>query len=271
MTSAVIFGVVSLAHRPSRHAVQPLMEPRTGLPLPPREALTVNNSPAMRSLAAPTFGISGQPTAKETEHAAATAALAQNIPQATETAAFKTFISSQPDPHSVIHEVMAGNTLVGIARKYHVTENLVKRINNIQGSKLNVGSKLKIPTYKFSVVVDKSQNTLILKGDEDLLKTYVVSTGKDNSTPVGDFKITNKLTNPTWYKGDGKVIPYGSPENQLGTRWMGLTKKGYGIHGTIEPEKLGQQVTAGCVRMKNEDVEELYGFLIPGTEVTIVD
>ena len=52
---------------------------------------------------------------------------------------------------------------------------------------------------------------------------------------------------------------------------MGLTAKGYGIHGTAEPEKLGQQVTAGCVRMKNEEVEELYGILPPGTEVTIVD
>ena len=110
-----------------------------------------------------------------------------------------------------------------------------------------------------------------MKGDEEILKTYTVSTGTNNSTPVGVFKITNKLIHPIWYRSDGKVIPYGDPANLLGTRWMGLTKKGYGIHGTLEPEKLGQQVTDGCIRMKNEEVEELYGFLTPGTEITIVD
>ena len=102
------------------------------------------------------------------------------------------------------------------------------------------------------------------------MKTYVVSTGTNNSTPVGVFKVTDKLINPTWYKS-GAVVPHGSPANVLGTRWIGLTQKGYGIHGTTEPDKLGQQVTAGCVRMRNEEVEELFGFVVPGTEVTIVD
>ena len=78
------------------------------------------------------------------------------------------------------------------------------------------------------------------------------------------------MVNPTWYKA-GTAVPYGSPKNILGTRWMGITKPSYGIHGTTEPEKIGQQVTAGCVRMKNEEVEELYNFLPVGTEVTIVD
>ena len=97
-----------------------------------------------------------------------------------------------------------------------------------------------------------------------------MATGKNNSTPVGVFKITDKLVNPTWYKA-GAVIASGKPENELGSRWLGLTAEGYGIHGTINPDTLGQQVTAGCVRMKNEDVEELYSTLVPGTEVTIVD
>jgi lipoprotein-anchoring transpeptidase ErfK/SrfK len=118
--------------------------------------------------------------------------------------------------------------------------------------------------------VDKSTNTLVLKGDQDILKTYTVATGSNNSTPVGTFKITDKLENPTWYKA-GAVIPPGGADNQLGTRWLGINLKGYGIHGTVEPEKLGQQVTAGCIRMKNEEVEELYSLVPPGTEVTITD
>ena len=147
---------------------------------------------------------------------------------------------------------------------------VVKKMNGLATDKLSIGQRLKIPSVKFNMVIDKSQNTLILKGGEEVLKTYVVSTGSNNSTPVGVFKVTDKLVNPTWYKS-GAVVPFGSPENVLGTRWIGLTHKGYGIHGTTEPDKLGQQVTAGCVRMRNEEVEELFGFVIPGTEVTIVD
>jgi lipoprotein-anchoring transpeptidase ErfK/SrfK len=143
-------------------------------------------------------------------------------------------------------------------------------VNGLKDDKLVPGMNLKVPTYKLNLVVDKSQNTLVLKGDEDVLKTYTVSTGINNSTPVGTFKITDKLINPTWYKA-GAVVPHDSPENVLGSRWMGLSQKGYGIHGTTEPEKLGQQVTAGCVRMRNEEVEELYALIPPGTEVTIVD
>ena len=57
----------------------------------------------------------------------------------------------------------------------------------------------------------------------------------------------------------------------LGSRWLGFNMPGYGIHGTIEPETIGKQVTAGCVRMRNSDVEELYDILPLGTEVSIVD
>ena len=248
ITSAVLFGVVCLAQRSTGHSNA--ATPMVMMPMQPALKTPIQENAQVLS------------TADNTNHA---------IPQGTETDAFKSFISSHPDEHSVIHEVKAGDTLTSIAKKYHVTADLVRRLNRVEEDKLILGSKLKIPTYKLSAVVDKSQNTLILKGDEEILKTYIVSTGTNNSTPVGVFKITNKLVHPTWYRSDGKVIPYGDPANLLGTRWMGLTKKGYGIHGTLEPEKLGQQVTDGCVRMKNDEVEELFGFLTPGTEVTIVD
>lgn len=174
------------------------------------------------------------------------------------------------DAHSVVYEVQTGDHLTSISKKFHVTTDLLKNVNQLPNDRLIPGMKLKIPTYKFSVVIDKSQNTLILKGDEEVLKTYSVSTGLNGSTPVGVFKIKDKLINPTWYKA-GTVVPYGSPKNVLGTRWMGITRSGYGIHGTTEPEKIGQSVTAGCVRMKNENVEELYRFLPIGSEVTIVE
>ncbi len=187
-----------------------------------------------------------------------------------ESALFQTFLSPTPDAHSIVYQIKRGDNLTAIAKAHQVTADLIKKVNGLLNDKLIPGKKLKISTYKMSLWIDKSDNTLTLKGDGEALKIYVVSTGTNNSTPVGTFKITDKLIDPTWYKA-GAVAPPGSPQNVLGTRWMGITAKGYGIHGTVEPEKLGQQVTAGCVRMKNEEVEELYAIVPPGTEVTIQD
>ena len=216
--------------------------------------VVVADNPAASTVAAPAV-------------AAADSAVAA---QASQTPAFSAMFSPEPDAHSVMHTVVKGDNLTRIAKKYGSTVELIQRVNSLSADRLRVGMKLKVPTYKFSVVVDKSQNTLILKGDEDVLKTYVVSTGTNNSTPVGDFKVTTKLIHPNWTK-NGRVIKYGDPENILGTRWIGISKPSYGIHGTTEPEKLGTQCTGGCVRMRNEEVEEVYAFLTPGAEVTIVD
>ncbi len=176
----------------------------------------------------------------------------------------------QAELPSIDYHVQSGDNLTAIAKKNSVTVDMIRQANGITGDRLNVGQKLHIPTYKLSIWVDKSDNTLVLRGDDQVIKTYTVATGKDNSTPVGVFKITDKLENPTWYKA-GAVKKPGDPENALGTRWMGINAKGYGIHGTIEPESMGKQVTAGCVRMKNEEVEELYKLVPPTTEVTITD
>jgi len=182
----------------------------------------------------------------------------------------KVLFSNIPTSQTVMHEVKVGDTLGKISKQYNVAMDLIKVCNNLKGETVRVGQKLRIWTGKFSILVNKSQNTLMLKSNEDVLKVYPVSTGANNSTPVGTFKILVKLENPVWFKA-GAVIPPESPENVLGTRWMGFNLEGYGIHGTVNPDKIGQQVTAGCVRMRNEDVEELYTIVPKGTVVTIVD
>jgi len=182
----------------------------------------------------------------------------------------KILLSPAIDENSEEYEVKPGDSLTRIAKKYNTTIELIKQVNNLPSDNLRVGQKLKVITAKFSVFVDKSQNILQLKANDRILKTYVVSTGANNSTPVGTFKVVNKLPEPTWFRA-GAVIPPGSTENALGARWLGLDVKGYGIHGTIEPDKMGQQVTLGCVRMLNEEVIELYSLVPTGTEVTIVD
>lgn len=169
-----------------------------------------------------------------------------------------------------VYEVKEGDTLFKIAQQFNTTPELIKKANRLKKDSLNTGMKLKINKAKFSVLVDKSQNILILKANDKVVKVYTVSTGLNNVTPVGTFKIVNRIPNPPWYK-DGKVIPSGNPENILGDYWLGISKSGYGIHGTTQPETIGKHITQGCIRMYNEDVEELYIILPIGTEVTIME
>ena len=168
------------------------------------------------------------------------------------------------------YEVKPGDSLGKIAKASHTTVEFLRRANGLKGDVIRPSQTLKVPKGHFSIVVDKSQNQLLLTEDNRFIKTYTVATGKDNSTPAGTFKIVNRLPNPVWYKQHA-VVPPDSPENILGTRWLGIDKPGYGIHGSVDPEAMGKQVTAGCVRMRNPDVEELFDIVPVGTDVTIVD
>ena len=169
------------------------------------------------------------------------------------------------------YKVEPGDTLGKIAAKYNTTVALIMRSNNLKRDLIRVGKRLKINGAKYSLIVDKSQNSLTLKADDVIFKVYPVATGKHNSTPTGTFKIVEKLEDPTWYKQGEGPIPAESPRNVLGTRWLGFSEPEYGIHGCAENSVLGKQLTEGCVRMTNGDVEELFIILPRGTEVTIVD
>lgn len=169
-----------------------------------------------------------------------------------------------------LYEVKTGDSLGKIAAAHHTTVDVLKRANGLKGDLIHPRQKLKIPKAAFRIVVDKSQNELLMTQDNQFFKSYLVATGENGSTPTGTFKIVNKVPNPVWYR-QGAVVPPDSPENILGTRWLGLNKQGYGIHGSVDPTTMGRQVTAGCVRMTNADVEELFAIVPTGTEVTIVD
>lgn len=179
-------------------------------------------------------------------------------------------LSNIETPNTEFYEVKPGDSLGKISKQYGTTIELIKQNNSLTSDVIRAGQRLRIWKGKFSIFVDKSQNILILKSANEVVKVYNVSTGLNNSTPVGKFKITSKIVNPVWFKS-GAVVPPESPANVLGTRWMGFDIAGYGIHGTVEPDKIGQQVTAGCVRMRNEEVEELYTLIPLGTEVMIQD
>lgn len=179
--------------------------------------------------------------------------------------------SQTSTPDSIQYIVQQGDTLQKIAKKHKTTIELLKKSNSIESDRIYSGMKLKVSTANYTILVDKSENLLKLFSGDELLKAYPVATGEGTKTPAGTFTIETKLENPTWFSPAGIAIPPGSPENLLGTRWMGFSIPSYGIHGTTDPGSIGTHVTHGCVRMHNEDVEELYSIVPLKTQVTIVE
>jgi hypothetical protein len=86
-------------------------------------------------------------------------------------------------------------------------------------------------------------------------------------SPDGDFVIINRAKDPVYRHGD-KEVPPGN-DNPLGSRWMGLSLKGYGIHGTNVQRSVGKAVSHGCFRMRKQDVEELYTMVQVGDTVMV--
>jgi len=93
--------------------------------------------------------------------------------------------------------------------------------------------------------------------DGEIVTIFQVAVGKPATpSPVGTFTIVNRVANPTYYK-TGKVVGPGAA-NPVGTRWIGLSEKGYGIHGTDNPRSIGFAKSHGCIRLRNQDVERLF-------------
>jgi L,D-transpeptidase catalytic domain len=120
------------------------------------------------------------------------------------------------------------------------------------------------------ILVSIPDRKLVLLDGGHVLKIYDVAVGTPSTpSPVGEFHIVAHVANPTWY-GHHKVIPAG-PHNPVGTRWMGLSVKGYGIHGTNAPGSIGKAASHGCIRMRNRDVEELFALVGVGVPVDLID
>ncbi|PYT11640.1 MAG: L,D-transpeptidase [Acidobacteria bacterium] len=118
------------------------------------------------------------------------------------------------------------------------------------------------------IVISIPDRKLVLLEGNRILKTYDVAVGKPSTpSPQGEFRIVNRIPQPTWY-GSGKVVPPGK-DNPLGTRWLGLSAKGYGIHGTNAPRSIGKAASHGCIRMRQHDVEELFGLVDVGVTVEV--
>src|SRR5690606_28838478 len=177
--------------------------------------------------------------------------------------------SPEIDEFGQIYVVERGDSPIVIASKFKTTAWYISEANGITGN-IHPGKRLKVPKEPLYVVVDKTQCRLdLLTESGRFVKWYPVGVGEQSwKTPAGEYKIINKEINPVWFKpGGGKILP-DNPENALGTRWMGIGNS-LGIHGTNAPETIGFRKSAGCIRMHNQDVEELYKLITYGSRVVI--
>lgn len=118
------------------------------------------------------------------------------------------------------------------------------------------------------LVISIPDRKLAVMEEGQVLKVYPVAVGAAvTPSPTGKLKIINKVIGPTYYH-QGKVIAPGK-SNPLGDRWMGLSQKGYGIHGTNVPSSIGKAASHGCIRMGKHDVEELFDLARVGDAVEI--
>ena len=126
------------------------------------------------------------------------------------------------------------------------------------------------------IVIRRGSNHLYLYKGMKPWRTFTVATGQAvYPTPLGRFRIVVKWKDPWWYPPNSpwakgaKPIPPG-PGNPLGTRWMGISAPGVGIHGTPDPASLGYSASHGCIRMYIPYAEWLFGHVEIGTPVYIV-
>ncbi|MDG5788403.1 L,D-transpeptidase family protein [Evansella sp. AB-P1] len=162
----------------------------------------------------------------------------------------------------MLHTVKPGETLYSISEDYRTPlPSIIGANPSIDPNMIIVGQKIKIPGFPlvesqaYSIDVNITEKNLTLKHVDVVQKIYPVAVGRMlHETPIGDYIIINKAPNP------------GGP---YGTMWMSLSKKHYGIHGTNDPSSIGKNVSKGCIRMYNHDVEELSRIIPIGTPVYI--
>ncbi len=169
--------------------------------------------------------------------------------------------------------VQPGDSLDKIGKAHDITAALIARINGISNPNLiRTGQRVKVLKGPLHAKVTKGAFRLDIYLQDTFVQSFPVGLGAEDSTPTGQWRITEKLPNPKYYAPrGGKNYEPDDPENPLGERWIGLegvsgNAKGqmrYGIHGTIDPSSIGRSVSLGCIRLHNADVERVYEMLIP--------
>jgi len=153
-----------------------------------------------------------------------------------------------------------------------IAERQIKRLAALTSSLLLAAAEAlaqeKQTTGPRRIVVSIPDRKLAILESGKAIRIYPTAVGAPASpSPAGKYTIVTRLTEPTWY-GKGKIVGPGK-NNPLGTRWLGLSVQGYGIHGTNVPASIGHNASHGCIRMRNRDVEELFDMVSVGDAVEL--
>ena len=185
------------------------------------------------------------------------------------------------DSMSEEYKIGSGDSLSRIAARRELATHwkLIARVNQISDpSRIRLGQSIKLVRGPFHAIVDKSDHRIdIFHGSPAnpsawlYIRSFDVGLGADDGTPVGEFVVSaNKLENPGWVNPRDAREQYlpDDPENPIGEFWIGLTGQGesssftsYGIHGTIDPNSIGDDESMGCVRLADGDIDIVYELL----------
>ena len=185
------------------------------------------------------------------------------------------------DNHSVTHVVKSGDSLSKLALKYKTTIDAIRLSNALKSDIVKLGQKLTIYPGPWEIIISKKSRQLILRHGttKELFFIFDVGIGRMNSTPKATFKVIGRIRHPQWRTSDGRIYPYGSPENQLGKYFIKLAPTGdsspslvgYGIHGTPDESSVQRSLSRGCVRMRNNEIERLFTAVPYNSAVVITD
>jgi lipoprotein-anchoring transpeptidase ErfK/SrfK len=184
------------------------------------------------------------------------------------------------DPLVATYKVKHLDTLAKIATAYHVSEDLLAQINQLRNKNfVRENQTLKVINGPFNALVDKSQHELYICLGDVYVADFPCALGTNGGTPTGKWLVANHLTNPSWVDPrTGKRWNANDPQNPIGEYWIGLQgvegeakdQVGYGIHGTIDEASVGQDVSMGCIRLGDKDIETVYRLLVPGQSTVTV-
>ena len=179
-------------------------------------------------------------------------------------------------------KVQSGDSLIAIRKRVLAAHpdmllctGQIARVNALKSATaIRPEDVLRIPTDRAAVIVDLSAMWVLYTLGGEVAEAWEVGVGKDGSdTKAGLYSIGLKQQNPMWTPVGREPVPFGDPTNPLGTRWLAWHSDGrstsLGFHGTNDPSGIGRQVSEGCIRMRNEDVEVLFEILPQGAEVRV--
>ncbi len=176
------------------------------------------------------------------------------------------------DPLTSVRTIAAGDSIHVIARQNRITDELMMSINGVsEPNKIAVGQRLKVIQGPFRAVISKSQHRMDVYLGEVFVRSFRVGLGTNGGTPTGSWIVRNKLANPDWTDPrNGRHYLADDPDNPIGEQWIGLEgiageavgKQGFGIHGTIDPKSIGENMSMGCVRLTPDDIKMVYELLV---------